>query len=142
TSNKNRLALCRDFWGKHPDYYEGNDKTFTAPLNGKVHGMVEGLNPIDSGFLGGTEVFVDTVLEAQAYVVTWQYKDLNGDGMPDFPTPAPPADEQKIGHTLMEGTPFNEARGVINVNLVDPNASTISAEMAIFPDLADDGTHF
>jgi hypothetical protein len=142
TSNKNRLAMCRAFWSAHPEYYEGNDKTFTAPLNGKVHGMVEGLNPIDSGFLGGTELFVDSVLEAQGYLVTWQYKDLDGDGMPDFPNPAPPPDEQQIGHRLLEGTPVHKARGVTNVSLFDRNNLSISAEMAIFPNLADDGTHF
>jgi hypothetical protein len=141
-SNANRLKLCRAFWSQHPEYYEGNDKTFTAPLNGKLHGMVEGMNPIGGGFLGGTELFIDSVLTAQGYLVTWQYKDLNGDGKPDFPDPAPPANEQKIGHLLMEGTPFHEARGVTNVTLFDRNDLSISAQMAIFPDLANDGTHF
>ena len=141
-SNANRLKLCRAFWTAHPEYYEGNDKTFTAPLNGKLHGMVEGINPIDSGFLGGSEFFVDSVLDSQAYLITWQYKDKNGDGTPDFPDPAPPPDEQKIGHLLMEGTPVHEARGVTNVSLFDPVATPIAAQMAIFPDLANDGTHF
>jgi hypothetical protein len=50
--------------------------------------------------------------------------------------------QKKVGHVYMTGLPVHDARGVTNVTLVNPTDPTIGAEMAIFPDLANDGTHF
>ncbi len=141
-SNKLRLTLCEAFWKSNPEFYEGSDKVFTLPLAGHFRGMVEGQNPNNGSFIGGSEFFVDTVLtDPSSYLVTWQYKDLDGDGMPDFPV-GTPAEDKPFGHTYMVGTPVRAARGVINVPLANRNDPSISAEMAIFSDLANDGTHF
>jgi hypothetical protein len=141
-ANALRLKLCREFWAKNPSFYEGSDKVFTLPLNGEFRGVVEGINPVNNGFLGGSEFVVDTVLsEVNSFVLTWQYKDLNGDGTPDFPASTPEADK-KIGHTYLTGRPVRAARGVINVLLSNPADPSISAEMAIFSDISNRGTHF
>jgi hypothetical protein len=141
-ANALRLKLCKEFWAAHPDLYEGSDKVFTLPLNGHFRGIVEGSNPANGGFLGGSEFTVSAVLDKfDSYLVTWQFKDLNGDGTPDF-ADATPAADKKLGHPYMTGTPIRVARGVINVLLSNADDPSISAEMAIFPDFADRGTHF
>lgn len=140
-SNANRLALCRAFWKDNPSFYEGSDTVFAVPLNGFVRGFVEGSNPKNGGFIGGTDFSNPTVLEADSYFVAYQFKDLDHDGMPDFPT-GTPDDDKKDGHLMLTGRPVHAARGVINALLVDPADGSYTAQMAIFPDLADDGTHF
>jgi hypothetical protein len=140
-SNKNRLALCHAFWAANPSFYEGSDEVYTAPLNGTWRGIVEGANPINGAFLGGSEFVVPDVLDQNAYFVAWQYKDQNHDGMPDFPAGTPDADKPN-GHLYMTGEPGQAARGVINVEMTNPNDPSISANMAIYSNLADDGTHF
>jgi hypothetical protein len=140
-SNANRLKLCHEFWSAHPTFFEGSDEVYTAPLNGNFRGMVEGTNPVNGGFLGGSEFVVPDVLTQNAYFVAWQYKDEDGDGQPDFPASTPAADKPN-GHLYMIGTPGQAARGVFNVPMANPNDPSIAANMAIFADLADDGTHF
>lgn len=141
-SNALRLKLCKAAWAANPDFYEGSDKVFSLPLNGTYYGTVEGRNPINAGIVGGSAFFADEALAGmERYFITWQYKDLNGDGTADFPDGTPDADKT-YGHTYMAGTARRVARGVISVamqNAVDPS---IGAAMTIFPNLAEDGTHF
>jgi hypothetical protein len=144
-SNALRLELCRAAWASDAgkSYYEGSDKVYTLPLNGKLFGMVDGANPVNGVTVGGSQMFVDEVLDAfDGFTVNWQYKDLDGDGQPDYPAGTADADKSNIGYTYMTGTPVRAARGVINVFMTNPNDPAISAQMAIFPDLADDGLHF
>jgi hypothetical protein len=141
-SNALRLKLCKAVWAKNPDFYEGSDKVFTLPLNGTYYGTVEGTNPINNGFVGGSSVFVDESLtNIDRYFIAWQYKDMNGDGQPDIPDGTPDADKP-YGHLYMAGTPRHIARGATSVTLVNPSDTSIGANMTIFPDLANDGTHF
>lgn len=140
-SNAKRLELCRAFWTANPSFYEGSDTVFAVPLNGAVRGFVEGSNPKNGGFIGGTDFPIPTVLYADSYFVSWQFKDLNNDGMPDYLAKTPEADKPN-GHTMLNGVPVHAARGVENVLLVDKVDSSYAAQMAIFPNLADDGTHF
>lgn len=140
-SNALRLKLCHAFWSEHPHFYEGSDKVYMLPTAGFFRGLVNGTNPKNGSFIGGSEFLVDTVLTADSFLVTYQYKDLNGDGTPDYP-PNTPAQVQKIGTVFMTGVPTRQARGVVNVQLSNANDPTINANMAIFADVGNDGTNF
>jgi len=147
--NAKRLRLCKEEWRQDPFYYEGSDKVFTLPLNGTFYGVVIGVNPINMGQLAGSSFFVDEVLDRfQSFNVSWQYKDLNDDGAPDFPAPAqaaqdcPSTPNSPTGCILMAGRIEHRTRGVINVHMVNPVNPEISAEMSIFSDLADDHVSF
>jgi hypothetical protein len=61
-SNALRLELCTAAWKANPAFYEGSDKVFTLPLSGTYYGTVEGTNPINNGFVGGSSFFVDESL--------------------------------------------------------------------------------
>lgn len=130
-SNAQRLRVCQLHWAANPTFYEGSDKVFTLPLNGQFYGNVEGSNPINSGFLGGAQIFVDEVLEGfDAYAVNWKYKDeaMNAD--------AP------VGYPFLSGEPEERTRGVISVRMVSPIFPTVFAETAIFPGLGRDDVQF
>jgi hypothetical protein len=143
-ANAQRLAACRALWAANPDYYEGSDKVFTLPLNGRFFGMVDGVNPINEGFVGGATMFVDEVLgAADAYTVTWQFKDFDGDGEPDYPAdflaeraPAP------LGVPYVTGRPELRTRGVINALLTNPVSPAVFADVGIFSGLGDDDVQF
>lgn len=142
-SNAQRLRGCRALWADHPDFYEGSDKVFTLPLNGSYFGMVEGMNPINQGFVGGSSMFVDENLVGHdAYILNWQYDDFNGDGTPDFPASVPAAERSTTGYLYMSGLPVEIARGVITVPLRHPTNSAINADLAILPGLGHDDVHF
>lgn len=142
-SNAQRLARCRVLWAAHPDFYEGSDKVFTLPLNGRYLGMVEGMNPVNQGFVGGSSMFVDENLVGHdAYFIDWQYDDFNGDGTPDFPASLPAADRRTTGYLYMSGLPVEIARGVITVPLRHPTNGAINADLAILPGLGHDDVHF
>ncbi|HTJ45536.1 MAG TPA: hypothetical protein VL463_25705 [Kofleriaceae bacterium] len=140
-SNALRLKLCRAFWTANPHFYEGSDKVYMLPTAGFFRGLVNGTNPKNGSFIGGSEFLVDTVMTADAFVVTYQYKDLNGDGTPDYPDNLPD-DVKKIGTVFMTGLPTHQARGVTNVQLVNAADGSINANMAIFNDVGNDGTNF
>lgn len=149
-ANAQRLRACRALWAAAEDAegdgvkdaYEGSDKVFTLPLSGKLYGTVEGPNPINSGFLGGASIYVDEVLsDFDAYTIRWQFKDLDGDGEPDYPADFD-REESDTGYPFMTGEPEARARGVINARLTTPLSSATYAEIVIFPDLADDNVHF
>ncbi len=159
-SNAQRLAACNALWamGDDPDgdgntdIYEGSDKVFTLPNQGKLYGMVEGPNPINSGFVGGATMFVDEVLDGfDAYTIHWQFKDLDDDGEPDYPDDffddgdgdgEPDHAASPTGYPFLTGEPENRVRGVINARLTTPFSSAAFAEVAIFADLSDDDVHF
>ncbi|MBE7453404.1 MAG: hypothetical protein HS111_32435 [Kofleriaceae bacterium] len=139
-SNALRLRLCQELWAEAgPDFYEGSDKVFTLPLNGKFYGLVEGENPINSGFVGGAGFYVDeNLLGVDAYVVNWQYKDLDGDGIPD----APGGVVIDTGSPYLFGRTHVISRGVVSATMRNLYDSHIRAEMAVFPDLGSDRVNF
>jgi hypothetical protein len=140
-SNAVRLRICKDLWEQAgPDFYEGSDKVFTLPLNGKFYGMVEGMNPINDGFVGGAGVYVDEDLAGfDAFLVNWQFKDLNGDGAPDVPTGVEPSE---TGYQYLTGRGERITRGLISASLRNLNDVTIRGTLAVFPDLGDDDVTF
>lgn len=141
-SNALRLKLCTAAWQANPDFYEGSDKVFTLPLSGTYYGTVAGTNPINNGPVGGAAFFSDeSLVNLDRYYIAWQYKDLNDDGTPDFPDGTPEVDKP-FGHVYMSGVPRRVARGVVSAALQNASSPAIGAAMAIFPDLANDGTHF
>jgi hypothetical protein len=142
-SNAQRLRVCRGWWADNPDYYEGSDKVFTLPLNGRFLGMVQGENPINGGRVGGSSMFVPVNLVGRdAYVLNWQYDDANGDGAPDFPPDLEPREESPVGYLYMAGTPREISRDVTTVPLRHPLAPSIKADLAIVPNLGHDDVHF
>ncbi len=142
-SNRLRLELCEQIWRDNPELYEGNDKVFTIPLAGEFFGTVEGANPINGGFIGGAGLFVDEVLsELDSLLITFQFKDLNGDGEPDYPPGTEDRDKSDIGFLFMQGLPVKRARGVLNVPLSHPTVGTIVGEAVIVPDLGGDDVNF
>lgn len=142
-SNAQRLRRCRALWAAHPDFYEGSDKVFTLPLNGHYLGMVEGMNPRNDGFVGGSSMFVDENLVSHtAYLLNWQYDDFNGDGTPDFPMSVPAAERLDQGYLFMAGEPVEVSRGVTTVPLRHPTNANINADLAILPNLGHDDVHF
>jgi len=146
--NEQRLRVCHQLWddanSADEEFYEGSDKVFTKPLNGQMYGMVEGLNPINNGFLGGATLFVDeNLVDADAFTISWQFKDHDGDGEPDYPADfLTDHDESDTGYVFMTGRPEHRVRGVINAHLTNPLSATTFVEVAIFADLGDDGLHF
>lgn len=142
-SNMQRLALCRSLWKANPDWYEGSDKVFTLPLSGSFFGMVEGMNPINGGFVGGSSFFVDdNLVGLDAYLVNWQYDDLDHDGQPDFPASLPAAERSATGYVYMQGVPRSVTRGTISVSLAHASNPRITAQMVVFPNLGDDSVNF
>jgi hypothetical protein len=139
-SNRLRLAACQREWSRDPNFYEGSDKVFSLPLNGVFYGVVTGQNPVNGGTIRSSSIFVDEALDdVQGFTIRWQYKDANGDGTPDVP-----AGEtfEEIGTLMMTGRIRTITRGVINAILANPVDPTISARLAVFPDLASDDIEF
>ncbi len=145
-SNEQRLRACEAIWEANPNLYEGSDKVFTLPLNGRFFGMVEGPNPVNGGFVGGSTIFVDDVLsEADAFTIKWQFKDGDDDGEPDYPADFfddPAHVESETGYDFVTGRPESRVRGVINTRMVSPYAAGVFAEVAIFSGLGDDDVNF
>lgn len=142
-SNQVRLSLCQAFWAENPGVYEGNDKIMTVPLNGEWHGAVNGINPLNSGVVGGAGFFVDQVLTGiDSLMINWQYKDYDGDGEPDYPADVPDHARSSIGYLFMQGTPVSRTRGTFNVPMVNPSVPRISADAVVFPDLDQDQVNF
>lgn len=138
-ANARRLELCSQFWRAHPDVFEGSDRTLTRPLAGTFFGAVTGVNPVTSAPTGGTSMFVDEVVNFDAYAINWQYKNLDGVGGPDVP---PGGSASPVGTPYMTGRPQARTRGVVNVRLRHAMNPAIAAEMAVFSALGDDDVHF
>lgn len=145
-SNAVRLRLCEAYWTAHPSYYEGNDKVYTIPRNGKWYGAVNGTNPKNGApYLGGAAMFTTSALhanEVDALLLNWQYKDLDGDGEPDYPTGTPDAEKSPMGFHYMAGEPQVKTRGVVNFDLRNRNLSTLKADVAVIPQLGEDDVQF
>jgi hypothetical protein len=140
-SNAQRLRVCQDLWEQAgPNWYEGSDKVFTLPLNGKLYGFVEGMNPINQvGLIGGASFYVDENLVGHdAYLINYQWKDYNGDGTPD----APAGMESDIGQPYFFARAEHFSRGVTNGTFRHPTISNLQAGLAVFPDLGDDSVQF
>jgi len=161
-ANRQRLAVCRAYWeadiarsrqeseAHYPTYsegnYEGSDKVYTLPVNGRWHGAVTGSNPKNAGFLGGAQWFAPVPLDPYSVdelTLRWQYKDMDGDGEPDYPAGTLDADKSATGYLYMQGQPsYDYTRGTINVPLAHPAFSAITGEATIFPSLDEDNVHF
>jgi hypothetical protein len=142
-ANDRRLAKCQAAWSADPYFFEGTDRVLTKPLNGKVYGMVTGMNPVNLAPIGGSAFFVDESLEDfEGFAIYWSYDDFNGDGKPDYPPSVPMSERTDLGTLYLFGRPERPTRGVIHVHmtsLVDP---AVTAELAIFANLYDDDVHF
>jgi hypothetical protein len=146
-SNRIRLALCTAFWRENPGFYEGSDKVYTLPLSapyGEWYGAVSTRNPInDISSINGAAMFVDTILDDfDVLLMNWQYKDLDGDGQPDYPDDFPDESKSRIGFHYMSGVPRQEVRGVLYVSLRNRSFSSITGEAAIYPNLGKDDVRF
>jgi len=141
-SAERRLALCQATWATDPLRYEGTDRSLTAPLAGTVYGFVQGQNPVNGATLGGSQIFVDEVLDFDAYAINWQYADLDGDGMPDYPASVPAENRSPTGFPYVSGFPKVKNRGVVTVPMLNRADPSIAAQMAIFADLGEDPVQF
>lgn len=142
-SNQRRLEKCTAEWRKDPALFEGTDRVLTAPLNGTTYGMVAGMNPVNFAPIGGAAFFVDESLaDFDGYAVYWQYDDANGDGMPDYPSSVPASERNQLGKLYLFGRPEKPTRGVIHVDMKNPEEPAITAELAIFADIHQDTVHF
>jgi hypothetical protein len=143
-SNANRLAACQTFWDEDELFYEGSDKVFTLPLNGKWRGAVTGTNPVSGiSLIGGANFFVDEVVQDfDSMMINWQFTDHNEDGEPDYPDGFPDEDKSSVGFHFMSGTPIDKTRGVINVPLINRTFGQIGGEAVIFPKLNEDNVQF
>jgi len=142
-SNARRLAKCQAIWASDKELYEGTDRILISPLNGTTHGLVDGLNPINFGPVGGAQFFVDTNLDRfDTYAIYWQYDDANGDGKPDYPASVPPAQQSDTGTLLYYGHTSTATRGVIHAHLTGVSSSQLTVDMAIFANLGSDPVQF
>jgi hypothetical protein len=130
-SNKRRLDLCQKFWTANPGFFEGTDRSFTQPLAGTMHGMVDiPASPINLAPLGGSQFFVDEALAGfDGYAVYWQYDDVS-------------KQTSKLGTLLLFGKPTMPTRDVTHVHMTNTTSRSITAELAIFANLDQDSTHF
>lgn len=145
-----RTAICQAFWRLNPDKYEGNDEVFTLPHNGFLNGLVDGSDPRNNQFLGGSQHFVEPNLEnIDALLMNWNF-DCAADTPPDelfdcepvYPDEFPDEAKSIIGYHYMSGTIEHRVRGVINVPMTNEFFGTIRGQAAIFVDLDDDDVHF
>jgi len=142
-SNKRRLDLCQASWKKDAVMFEGTDRVLTSPLNGVTYGMVDGLNPVNFGPVGGAQFFVDTNLERfTTYAIYWQYDDADGDGKPDYPSTVPADQRSDTGTLLYYGHTSMATRGVIHAHLTGVTNSQLAVELAIFANLGSDSVTF
>jgi hypothetical protein len=141
-SNAHRLAMCQQLWAEAgPSWYEGSDKVFTLPMNGIFYGLVEGMNPVnDVGVVGGAGFYVDENLVGHdAFLIRYQWKDFDGDGMPDVP-----AGEtfDIVGKPYLSARSEHFSRGVTSGTFRHATEGTVRGELAVFPDLGDDDVQF
>ena len=119
SSNMRRLAMCQAAWKADKNYFEGTDRVLTQPLNGTTHGMVDGLDPINMAPVGGAQFFPDTDLGGvDGYALYWQTNDQ--------PDP---------GTLLAYGMATMPTLGVIHVHMTSPSSPSLTADVAIFPNI-------
>jgi len=135
-SNAERLSKCRAAFKGHPGYYVGTDKILTIPINGTYLGMVEAMDPRNSGLLGGGQIDVGVNLAGvDALRINWNFNN------PDDPRKAAYS-PSKIGWHYMAGPALRRVRGVVNVALVNEDFGMITGEASIYTELEDDDVHF
>jgi hypothetical protein len=145
-ANARRLAACQAAWDADPTLFEGTDRVLTKPLNGTIFGYVDiAMSPINFAPVGGAQFFVDTTLtDVDGYALYWQYDDANGDGMPDYPSSVPADKRSELGEQVIFGRPSKPTRGVIHSHMTSTSAEyhLVTADLAVFEDLAQDDVHF
>jgi len=144
-SNARRLAACQAAWDADPNLFEGTDRVLTKPLGGTTYGYVDIMqSPINFAPVGGAQFFVDETLnDVDGYAVYWQYDDANHDGKPDYPAGTPVDEMNDLGVQLLFGRPTQPTRGVIHSHMTSPDPlAPYTADLAVFPDLAQDDVHF
>jgi hypothetical protein len=127
-SNARRLQRCLAAWAADPALFEGTDRVLTSPLNGTTFGFVIGQNPITPVPVGGAQFVVDAALDGvHEYAIFFQADDATD-----------------LGTLFLTGRPTSgTTRGVSHVHLESPFLPNIlTAELAIFSNLAEDDVHF
>lgn len=141
-SNARRLEICRRYWEDEPTYWEGSDKVYTLPLNGRYYGVVDGINPKNNGGVSGAQFFDEARLaHFDAFLMNWQFKDADEDGEPDYPADYEDADKSTIGYHYMQGTPEQLTRGTTSV-FMSNRTYNITGEINIIDSLGEDDVHF
>jgi hypothetical protein len=132
-SNALRLELCQKAWDDDPDLYEGTDRVITAPLNGRIFGLVDGENPVNGSPVGGATFFLDNPLvNIEGYVIYNQTDGVDGLG-------------RRIVGGNVSPTAGMPTRGVTHVTLA--GAPLVAGQpplvglMAVFSDLGQDDVH-
>ena len=137
-----RLAICRSYWKEEPTYWEGSDKVYTLPLNGTYYGVVDGTNPKNNGTLSGAQFFCTSRLaHFDTFLMNWQYKDMDGDGEPDYPDGTTDEEKSTIGFHYMEGAPVHWTRGTTSISMAN-RIYNITGELNIIDSLGEDDVHF
>jgi hypothetical protein len=135
-TNKQRLSICRAFFAQHPGYYVGTDKVITIPLSGTYYGIVEGVDPRNSAFIGGGEINVQANVDTfDVMRVNWSFNDP-GDPRAAALSPS------SVGWYYMAGVPVERTRGVINVSMSNVDYPQIAGDAAVWRDTGEDNVHF
>jgi hypothetical protein len=138
-SNATRAQKCKAFFAAHPRFYVGNDRVFSLPHNGQFYGMVDGVDPRNNAFVGGAGLALPaTFKEFDELWINWQFNDTNPATNPRVDTFGPSA----TGYHYLRGQPQNRTRRVINVPMSNDLFGSINAEVAIYPGIDEDSTHF
>ncbi len=149
-SNDRRKRLCEVFWADNPRFYEGSDKVFTLPLNGRWHGAIDGTDPRTAQPIGGANFLVTADLTGiDSLLVHWQYDCAaadfaasDSDCAPVYPDGFPVEDRSPIGYHYMAGQLEQQTRGVYSATISNTIFAQISGHVSIFVDLDDDDNHF
>jgi hypothetical protein len=138
-SNATRRQKCKAFFAAHPNYYVGNDEVFALPFNGIHYGMVDGVDPRNAAFLGGAGFAIPaTFKDFDQFWINWQFNDTNPATNPRIDAFGPSA----TGYHYLRGEPQHRNRRVINIPMTNDLFGTITAEVAIYPGIDEDSTHF
>lgn len=140
-ANAQRRKICQDFYGAHPNFYVGNDRVYSLPLNGVFLGLVKGTNPINAAPVGGAGMASPVSLASfDELWVNWQFNDLNDPRIENFMGRG--YGKSATGYHYLRGRPQKRTRDIINVPLTNAQFPSITAEVAIYPAIQDDDVHF
>lgn len=135
-ANEQRFEICNRLFDENPLMYVGSDKVFSLPLSGEFLGVVEGNDPRNNAYIAGSAWNIDAVLkDFDALRINWNFNDPADPRRANFS----PSD---VGWHFMSGVPVERVRGVINVPMTHEIFTSISGELAIFPDLSTDDVSF
>lgn len=145
-SNAARATACQAFFDENPDFYVGNDKVFSLPLNGKLYGMVDGVDPRNSAFVGGAGFDVpQTFREFDSLMINWQFNDPDDPRATSFgpcPMRMPGEPCSPIGYHYMAGVPQNRTRRVITIPVRNTDFGNLTGDVAVYPGIDDDQVQF